>query len=768
MRRKPVLSHSPLLFPTIPAIVVSVLLPAFFSEARAQAQTSSSFEEELTRNKKKNAEVRKDEKKPETKPETKLVDDKDAPVIVKSYKFWGRSDRFIHFEHDVDVNKGALNLRSDKASYRFLEDEVEASGNVRVEKNGDCYYGDNATVQLDSGAGRIDNPVYKLLRSNAQGHARRIDLIDDERSLIHEGTYSTCEGLNPDWYLKANTLSLDTGLDTGVAGKSVLYFKNIPILATPSLTFPLSGARHSGFLPPTVGTTSKGGVEFALPYYWNIAPNRDLTLYPKMISRRGIQLGAEARYMGETFPGGIYKGETTVEDLPSDRLTHTNRYAVTSVHEQDLMPGLRLAWNINVASDDDYPADFSTSIAKTAQRLLSRETSLIYYGSFWNLGLRATNYQVLQDTTAAVPIGRPYDRLPQLQFHAEKYDVLGLDFLMDSSVTRFWHPTLVRGDRFANNFQVSAPLISSGYFLTPKVSLHATNYHLVNPAPGQEQDSHRIVPTFSVDSGLIFERQTKLLGRDFTQTLEPRLFYVNTPYRDQSRLPNFDSGLADFNFAQIFSENRFVGQDRIGDANQITAALVSRYLEQDGSERLKLAMGQRFYFNTQKVRLDNTISPSRSDLLLAASGKWSDQLSGDLGFQISAGTRQSVQSNYGIRWQPEAKKVLNLSYRFQRDSLEQVDISGQWPVAERWYAVGRGNYSLMDKRVVDGLAGFEYKADCWSLRFVAQRFAVNSTTSNTGFSIQLELSGLAKLGVGGNPLEALKRNINGYQSNSDR
>ncbi|MDE2429986.1 MAG: LPS-assembly protein LptD, partial [Burkholderiales bacterium] len=479
------------------------------------------------------------------------------------------------------------------------------------------------------------------------------------------------------------------------------------------------------------------------------------------ITRRGLQLGVEGRYLGET-----YSGETSVEGLLNDRQTNTNRYALTSVHQQKLLPQLDLSWNINSASDDNYPTDFSNSITKTAQRLLLREANLIYYGSFWNVALRTTNYQVLQDPIS--PIVRPYDRLPQLQLHAEKHDVMGLDWSLDTTLTRFWHPTMTRGDRLVFNPQISLPLVQAGYFVIPKISLHATNYHLVNPQAGQQSDFHRVVPTFSVDSGLVFERKTNMFGNDLTQTLEPRLFYVKTPFRDQNDFPNFDTAVADFNFAQIFSENRFTGSDRIGDANQITAAVVSRFIEGDGNESLKLAIGQRFYFNTQRVTLDDKINPSRSDLLLAATGRLSKTLSGEMAVQISQSDRQSVRSNYGIQWQPAPKKVLNLEYRFQRDTLEQLDFSAQWPIARRWFAVGRSNYSLLDKKLVDGLAGFEYKADCWALRFVAQRFAINSASNSTGFSIQLEFNGLARLGFGSNPIDAFKRNISGYQPISER
>jgi len=293
--------------------------------------------------------------------------------------------------------------------------------------------------------------------------------------------------------------------------------------------------------------------------------------------------------------------------------------------------------------------------------------------------------------------------------------------------------------------------------------LHASAYQIANQVPGQDANLHTVVPTVSIDSGLVFERPSTFFGHDVTQTLEPRMFYVRTPFYDQSALPNFDTAVADFNFSQIFSENRFTGQDLVGDTNQLTTALVSRYISMEGEELLRMAIGQRFYFSQERVVLANSLVTGQSDLLLAASGRLSPTLNGDAALEWSESPRQSVQTSYGLRWQPEPKKVLNLAYRFQRDTLEEVDVSGQWPIANRWYAVGRTNYSLMDKKIVDGLVGFEYKADCWALRFVAQRFAIDSVNNNTGFSIQLELSGLARLGVGNDPIEALKRNISGYQ-----
>jgi LPS-assembly protein len=691
----------------------------------------------------------------EAKAERDKADDKEAPATISAEKMSGRPDREIILERNVEINRGPTTVNADKATYRIAEDEVEAVGHVRMRRLGDTYTGDELKLKIEVGEGYVLHPTYHLGRNNAQGNAERIDFEAQDRAVVTDGSYSTCEAPDPDWYLKAGTLKLDSGRDIGTAYKSIVYFKGVPIMAAPAMSFPLSDARKSGFLPPTIGTTNNGGLEVTVPYYLNIAPNHDLTLYPKIFARRGVQLGADARYLGET-----YAGETRIEALPNDLLTKTNRYAVTSTHTQTLSPGLWYSWNVNAASDDNYPSDFSRTITASAQRLLLRDLNLNYAGDYWSATARASNYQVLQDPAA--PIVRPYDRLPQLTFRTGRQDVAGFDWNMDSELTRFWHPDMLRGDRFLVNPRIAYPILRPGYFITPKLSLHATKYHLENPAPGSAQDLTRVVPTFSLDSGLVFEREAKFFGQPMTQTLEPRMFYVRTPFRDQSAYPNFDTALADLSFAQLFSENRFIGSDRISDANQLTAALVSRYIEPSGAERMRFAIGQRFNITEPRVTLGAAASESRSDLLVSAGGRISQTFSAEGNIQYSESLRTMRRANYGVRWQPAPKSVLNLQYR--RDlpnSLEQVDFSAQWPFANRWYGVGRVNYSLPDRKVAEGLLGVEYKADCWVFRVVGQRIPTATGKATSALFFQLELNGLTRLGS--NPLEALRTSVPGYQ-----
>jgi LPS-assembly protein len=679
----------------------------------------------------------------------------EEPASLRSEQMTGRPDREITLEREVEITRGTTIVNADKATYSIVEDQVDAVGRIRMQRFGDRYTGDDLQLKMGVGQGFVTHPSYKLGRNNAQGHAERIEFESEDRATVTEGTYSTCEGPDPDWYLKSSKLRLDRDRDIGTSSNTVVYFKGVPILGAPAMSFPLSDARKSGILPPTLGTTSNGGVELMVPYYFNIAPNRDLTLYPNLIAKRGLQFGADARYLEPT-----YFGETKLEFLFNDRQTRTNRYSVSSTHAQSLAPGLSMAWNLNAASDDEYPSDFAHSITASAQRLLLRDLNLNYAGTFWSAAVRTSNYQVLQDPAA--PIARPYDRLPQLSLQAGRQDVRGFDWSFDSELTRFWHPDLLRGERLVLNPRISYPVIRPGYFVTPKFSFDLTRYHLSNGADGTPTDLTRTLPTFSVDSGLVFERDAMFFGQAMTQTLEPRLFYVRTPYRDQSQFPNFDTADADLSFLQLFSENRFVGHDRISDANQLTVAIASRYIEPSGVERMRFALGQRFYFSQPLVSLDAVNDQSRSDLLLSASGRLTSSVTVDGNIEYSQSQHTMRRANYGVRWQPAPMKVLNLTYR--RDlpnSIEQIDVSGQWPIDKRWFAVGRINYSLPNSQIVEGLLGLEYKADCWIFRVVGQRTPTATDKATSSIFFQLELNGLTRLGS--NPIDALRASIPGYQ-----
>ena len=680
--------------------------------------------------------------------------------MIEAQTMKGRLEREIILEGDVEITRDGMQLTADRADYDLVEDEVHIVGNVWMKRPGQIFSGDELQVKMDTGVGYVLNPTYEMEANNGRGKAERIDFASRDQARVIGGTYSTCEGLDPDWYLKADTLDLDSARDIGTARGAALYFKGVPVLGSPYISFPLSGERKSGFLPPTIGTSNTGGLEVMVPYYFNIAPNRDLTLFPKLISRRGLQLGAEARYLGET-----YIGETRLEGLSGDRLTDSDRWAVSSVHDQKITPNLRFYANLNFASDDEYPNDFPSTLTEANNRILSRDLLLKYASSHWNLMGRTTTYQVLQDPLS--PIDLPYERLPQLSFNAAKYNIGGFDWSVLAEATQFWHADRVDGNRFVFQPRLTYPIIHQAYFLKPSLSLTARHYEL--DRSNASQSLSVTLPTFSVDSGLVFERDTTYFGRQATQTLEPRLFYVYTPYRYQGNIPKFDTAELDFSFAELFSENRYSGYDRINDANQVTAAVTSRFLGETGQEYLRLTLAQRFYLGDQRVYFEEAegagstpISGLRSDILLAVSGQVSPTVTLNTSVQYNEAMKEVSRATYGLSWRPGPSRVLNVYYRLDEpNDLEQFDISGQWPLADRWYGVGRINYSMREGKIAEGLLGFEYREDCWILRVVGQRTPTATGVATTAFYFQLELSGLSRLGS--DPLDALRDNISGYQ-----
>ena len=694
------------------------------------------------------------------------ADERDAPLKIKAEQMTGRPDREVELERAVQIQRGNMIIEADSVHYDIVDDKVDAVGNVEIDRAGDHYAGNELHLKMDTGVGTMNSPVYKLLRKNASGSAERIDFKTEDSATIVNGTYTTCEGPDPDWYLKSSKLSLDNSTEKGEASNAVLVFKGVPIAGTPFISFPLSEARESGFLAPSFETSTNGGLEITTPYYLNIAPNRDLTLYPHYISRRGLMLGANLRYMGET-----YAGVTRTEFLNTDATTGEQRYALSSTHRQTLAPGLNFFSDLNFASDNEYPKDFPLTRTLANRRLLLQNMQLDYAASDWRALVRVAEYQVLQDPLA--PIVSPYGRLPQLMFSRFGYDDSGLSWNFSSEMTRFTHPTLVAGDRLVLNPRVTYAWNRPGYFVRPSMSLHATTYSL-NQADSAMTAPNRILPTISLDSGLVFERDANFLGREALQTLEPRLFYAYTPYVRQDALlyPNFDSSEADFNYAQVFRENRFVGNDRIGDSNLVTAALASRFIELNGIERVRLAVAQRFYLSEQRVILGaapTTLTDTRSDILLLTSGRVTDELRVDTNFQYSQTNNLVNRVNFGTYWQPAPMKLLNFQYR--RDirnttndastNFELVDISGQWPLSQNWYGVGRLNYLLKDNKIGQTLFGLEYKADCWIFRLVGQKIPTAAGVASTSFFIQLEFKGLSSLGS--NPMRALRANVPGYQ-----
>lgn len=694
-----------------------------------------------------------------------------GPVTIFADRMEGYANKETSASGNAELRQGNVSINADRLLYIYATDEVQASGGVRLARDGDRMNGTGLRLRVRDNVGQFDAADYEFsLRGRAgyapvraRGTADVIKLQGNDKYHLENATLTTCGPGNNDWYLQVGELDLDMTRDVGVARRGKLVFKDTPIVYVPWADFSLHNQRKSGFLPPTIGSSGKSGVEISTPYYLNLAPNRDLTIAPREFSKRGLQMTAQLRYIDRD-----YDGDARFEHLSNDRVRNISRYAATIQHNQRFSSNLSGYLNINKVSDDNYFRDLSSRINITSQTTLPRDGMLTYNGGWWSASARAQRFQTLQDP--ANPVIEPYGRLPQFTLNAARQYVGGLDMALNSEFVKFYHPTNVIGSRLTIYPSASLPLIAAGAYLTPKLGFHSTGYSLARNPAGSPETMQRVLPIASVDSGLTFERDTAFLGRNFRQTLEPRFYYLHVPYRDQSKIPLFDTGLADFNYAQVFSENLFSGGDRIADANQLTVAATTRILSPaSGQEVLKATIGQRHYFQNQQVAL-NDVTPTRtdktSDFLAAVNGRLSRYWTLDSALQFNPHRNFFERLGIGARYQPETAKTLNLGYRFTRDALNQVDLSAQWPLGGGWSGVGRYNYSMRDSRLVESLGGFEYNAGCWIGRVVVQRFAAATGNFTSAVFVQLELNGFSR--IGSNPLETLKRNIPGYYSRLDQ
>jgi LPS-assembly protein len=708
-------------------------------------------------------------------------DDKDPrPTFVRADRIGGRNDVETVAEGDVELRRGGKTLTADKLTYLHAEDEVDAVGNVRLTNDEDVMTGPHLHMRVEDNVGYFDQPSYSITRLPSEpppsspgarqpepraavtgsGEAERLDFKGEGLYGFVKANYSTCSPGSRDWYVEAKDMELDYNREVGEAHDARLVFEGQPLLYTPWLNFSLNNQRKTGLLAPTIGHTSNGGFDVEVPWYWNIAPNMDATITERELSKRGLQSIADVRYLNYN-----YQGQTHVEWLPTDRETQTRRYAYTVVHNQNFGQGLTGSLNLSGASDGTYFTDLASRLSVVSQTNLLRQGLLTYGQDWWSTALLAQRYQTLQDPNAP-PVAVPYYRLPQWTVTATRPDLPGgLVAGFSSEFVNFSHPTDVVGKRTTLYPQISLPLQTAAFYVTPKFGVKSVRYTgLERQASGLPSDMSVSVPIFSVDTGLVFERDVNWFGHAFTQTLEPRLYYLNVPNRDQSQFHVFDTGLADFNFAQIFSENRYGGGDRIADANQLTGVVTSRLVDPEtGAEIMRGAIGGIAYFSEQHVVLpgETPRTNRRSDLLATFTGQVMPRTFLDTGLEVSSS--DLVQRfNIATRYQPETTKVLNAGYRYTRDLLGQIDVSGQWPLGQGWYAVGRYNYSTRDKQMLETVAGVEYNAGCWVARFVLQRLTVLTGQVNTGFYVQLELNGLTS--IGSDPLQLLKREVPGYNA----
>jgi len=698
-------------------------------------------------------------------------------------------DRKMKARGNAILKKGNKTIKAEVIEYDEVSEKLTTNGNTNIDLENMRLTGSKLSYRLSDETGRMDDATFNFRPDNNQekssikngvlvakrayefrGDAKTIFFEGENKKRLEKSKVTTCEADSDDWYLKSSNMEVNTKTDRVNASNTVVEFKGLPVLYTPYINFSLNKNRKSGFLASTFGTTTKSGFDFQIPYYFNISPNMDATLTARYLGKRGPQADGEFRYLEEN-----YSGKNQIQFMNHDEASgKDNRYFVKLEHQHKFNNGWSASYNYQKVSDDAYFSDLATMIQVTSVVNLPQRANINYSGDTWKFNALTEKYQTLTNASNS-----PYQRLPQLDLSARKdYDSYILDFRSqwayfdrdNKFASTYTDQQKITGSRLSMTPSISVPFTETYGYIKPKLSANIRSYSLNNSTIGNKDI---ITPILSVDSGMYFDRKINLLNQSYTNTLEPRLFYVYIPYKDQSSLPNFDTGLADLNMQTLFTENQYNGQDRINDANQLTAALTSKFIDKNGKERLSGVIAQRYYFEDRKIfGSDLEAKKANSDIFMGATARLANSLNLDAMFQYDPTSSTMLRSTLSSRYNPEPGKLINLSYRMidnvndNTQDLKVFNAAGQWPLGNRFYSIGRYNYDLKTSQTIEVLGGIEYDGGCWVARSIFDRISLpTSPQANYTFFVQLELNGLGSIGSDANKLNNfLYRNVPGVRT----
>jgi LPS-assembly protein len=683
---------------------------------------------------------------------------------------------------NVEITRGRQQVRTDYLTYDQEQDTADMQGSIHYWDDDVFLLSDEAHLEFDDGTGEFTGADFRIQDNRGRGYADNLFMDVGTRTELKGASYTTCDPEDNFWKLTATEINLDHVEERGSARNVTVRIKDIPVFYTPYISFPLSKKRKSGFLTPSIGSTNQNGIDARTPYYWNIAPNMDATLTPRLLSNSGLMLMGEYRYL---FSRGY--GQLDLEYLPSDaERDDEDRHLFGYVHEQTFGRTGELFLTYNDVSDKEFFEDFGTNIALTSIRFLERRAEASYRGNWWNASVLVQSYQ---NVDRSIPLtSRPFKRLPRLTFNTAlpkrsgefhynlRSEFVYFDRTDNDVLTR--DEAAARLDLYPS---ISYPISSIAGYVEPKVGVRYTQYSIKDPLSSDNSSPSRVQPILSLDSGLFFERDTSLFSRDLVQTLEPRIFYLYVPEESQDDIPIFDSGVFDFSIDSLFRENRFSGADRQSDANQVTFALTTRFInDQTGAELGYLTLGQIFHLKDRDITLpgrrgeDEDLSPLVAEMQTVVIPDW--RIGAE--FQFDTNNNNTDKLIAQLQYNPGDGRVVNLGYRARDDrrrtrisvfdtlnsavDIEQTDISFRWPLNPKWSIVGRWNYALPENKSIEIFGGVEYEDCCWGSRLVARRFLSDIEGDfETGIFLQVELKGLA--GVGKKAAEFLEKNIPGYE-----
>ncbi|NVK22480.1 MAG: LPS assembly protein LptD [Kangiellaceae bacterium] len=696
-----------------------------------------------------------------------------GPIRVVSNDAQREGDK-AYLTGNVVVTQDGQQLTANKLTADNSTQSYTAKGDLLFTNQNFVVGADNLYYQAAVGSTQIENTRFHLYSNNGNGTADSITVDNKQLLTLNNSEFSTCPTDQRSWAFESERIVIDRESGWGKAYNSVVRIADIPVFYLPYITFPVDDRRKSGLLPPSFSNSNRNGRDFSIPYYFNLAPNYDLTLTPRYMTSRGAMLGTEFRYLTEAS-----YGEWAFEYLPNDKGFDAasgeseKRWQYDIQHLTSFADNWTTGINARKVSDDGYFQDFGGGIENSNQDVLSQNLFVQYQTRDWFFRTEYQDWQLLNS-----PVQR-YSIAPRIQLTRffEPTDG-GLHANIHTELTRFDKDNALVANRYHVEPTLSWSHETLYSFVRPKVSYAFTQYEQEDPL-GNKSSITRGLPTASVDAGLFFERDFSLDSGNYTQTVEPHLFYLYTPFEEQNDIGVFDTSLPTFNFTQLFSRNRFSGLDRIADANQISGALTSRILDEQGREKMSLSLGRIVYLQDRKVQLIDSLAKEtakQSGLLAEINWRWTDSIEVKSSIEWDDQTNDTKHGLLNLHYEPQPNHIINLGHRY-RERLgrkqEEAELAFAWPIKDNWRLLGRYNQDLTENRTNDSFIGLEYESCCWAVRLVARRY-LNIQLDNEGFIapgqsdehssgvfLQFVLKGIGSLR--GSTTEFLEESIYGYE-----
>ena len=701
------------------------------------------------------------------------INQSDALAVADSLMYRDNGEALL--EGRVKINQPGRQVEADSGFVTQNRDFARFDGNIRLAEPGILLTGEQATVNLNNRSAQLLGSEFIANPMHAHGQAERIRRYENGLMRIEQGIFTTCAPGSRSWSFKARDIVLDQQSGLGTMRDATLRIQDVPVLYLPYYQFPITDARQSGFLQPMFRRTTSGGFDIATPLYLNLAPNMDATLTPRYFTLRGGMVQGEFRYLDKDLGSGVLRGGY----LPNDQVTNTDRKQLTLQQNVQLSNVWSARTNYNYISDKFYGIDIGRNLLSTSILYQERLAEVRRDEGNWHFIGRTQSFQTVDENIALA--SRPYARLPQLILMRDRDLGTGWQQSLRSELTDFRRSTNdgsiadVEGMRLRVDPAIRYDATTSWGYVRPGLRLTHLQYQLqgagrVESAPSVTQ------PTASVDAGLYFDR---VADNGSTQTIEPRLFYLYSPYRNQTALPNFDTVNNTFTYEQVFRGSRFSGGDRVDDANQLSAGVTTRHLDADGQERFQAGLGQILFFRDRLVQLPNATAVTATQPTSSFAGKLSaniddsrsvhaDVLMDPEGLRLS---QYSVTASYLPRGEGS---VFNAGYRYRRldPTIGQKEanlalMSFVQPLNANWSVIGLLQYDTALQQAQQKLFGISYESCCWQVRLFKRTLVVDTTltpgiTERNRDAILLELT-LKGFGNSSGAIDKLlARSITGY------